>query len=43
METLNEAFFGLWYFFQDFLFFLFAFLMIMGIIFSLIYQFWKRP
>lgn len=43
METLNTIFFAVWYLFDEFLFFLWAFLILLGLIFSIIYQFWKRP
>jgi len=43
MENLNSVFFGIWYFFENFLFFIWAFMIFIGIVFSVIYQFWKRP
>lgn len=43
METINTIFFGMWYFFEEFLFFIWAFMFLIAIIFSIIYQFWKRP
>ena len=43
MENLNPVFFGVWHFFDEYLFFLWAFLILISIFFSIIYQFHKRP
>lgn len=43
IEFLNKIFFPVWYFFEEYFFTLWAFLILIGVLFSIIYQFWKRP